>query len=82
MHLGQQTLAINGDWTDYIGQALEHNPKECKSQSINTPKRRSNCTRLKKNLEMAKTMYDELAVKDIVGSQIHAERRVRLSLYQ
>jgi hypothetical protein len=33
MHLAQQIAVINGDWTDYSGQALEHKNKERKRSS-------------------------------------------------
>jgi hypothetical protein len=83
MHLAQQLAVINGDWTDYSGQALEHKNKERKEQSKITSRRRSNCCELTKKLEAAKDMFDELAVQEVVGSVIKSEwKHSRPNLYQ
>ena len=82
MHLAQQVAVINGDWTDYSGQALEHKNKERKEHSKITSRRRSNCAKLTKKLEEAKDMFDELAVLEVVGAVIKAEWKHRPNLYQ
>jgi hypothetical protein len=85
MHLAQQIMVIKGDWTDYSGQALEHKNKERKSQARITSKRRmpaGDLAKYKKNGELMKDMYDELAVQDIVGDHVIGHRQSRPSLYQ
>ena len=82
MHLAQQLAVINGDWTNYSGQALEHKNKERKEQSKITSRRRSNCCELTKKLKEAKDMFDELAVQEVVGSVIKSEWKHRPNLYQ
>jgi hypothetical protein len=82
MHLAQQIAVINGDWTDYSGQALEHKNKERKEQSKITSRRRSNCCELTKKMEAAKDMFDELAVQEIIGAVIKSEWKHRDNLYQ
>ena len=82
MHLAQQLAVINGDWTDYSGQALEHKNKERKEHSKITSRRRSNCCELTKKLKEAKDMFDELAVQEVVGPVIKSEWKHRPNLYQ